>query len=1122
MPKIFIFLILVFFQATFAMAGNQLGFDQKLQENISFNFKDGGQFSETKIYEYKENILQRKYELSHIIINYESKLKKEDVDEVREELAESDTLFTYDLMLSYLEKMRRSVDFIEQNKLAREILVLDFATKVTGTEPFGSRIVEIIKHFPGPNTISKKVGKLGEASNLYNVEKDEYYSQEELIDLKKTGLDISTLNPGRDSSFWYERDISNSDVKDIIHGKSTLLYDGLNIQFPSKKGKFKKLRTTQSKPKIDIKFKVEDPITGEKKNRTFKLKIGSEMHGEITAAGLLGSLGYHTDLSKYVRDFKVTLPEGMSIEDLKKEWYSYDKFKSFEINDLVNEIGIDDKGRTYLVFIEALIETKPEELKRIGPWGFGSHGNQGKREVRGLHLFNIWVANNDVKEADNNKLVLKKTADGSYQSYQYMHDIGFTFGHIYREKPQSFRWKVVTKNSSNEIKFDYLAFQPNSGFEHVTINDAKWMVRQIGQLSRKQIKHAVDIGGWPKDIEKLLVEKLISRRNDLVKNFDLEPELGTIEFDREITTQSGQIQNGNVVNENFSGYTQRFGSEVGDLIGPVGSTLEKLIIQGARQLTKVIDSVVIGADTLGIDSDLVAEVELDIERQIIVNPSPAGINDNFIVQDTFRVRYALGAGIIVRGKGAYYQEFKLLYPVQTYEEGMYHDKFIFNALLPRTIKSGRVPEHYVMMVHQGIEGEGEILLGTNTIGVSAGISFTKGRMSGSIVSKSPGEYTVMRDTTSYNKLMGRIYAELFVLRIPVLEKTLTKGLLFRNSYRVDYSEDDDELKEYKLESLKDFIRTGRFDAIENFGENTELVNNYVTKRLETKLFFYNFNGEKRVDTIERIRNKGTDKERKENIYQIEILKEQAWNVFGGGEIKTRQFRFKGDVDEDGNIDEPLLDIKLLVQDDSTSTKELRDSYIKSINQLALSDDFIRFTPELFTRNNLWGINHVSLRMMYDKESIETLIQTDENKYYDVMAESSNRDADFWKRSSRDDLVDRKSSRLKRKFKNFVNAMKKAKKQVSDKKKYKIVIEAFNNLITQKSHAFEVILLQRIHRVLGRDNYFFEGHITIPDSNEMRYPEKTPLYNVMNPEIFLKQRFIEFDFDEVIEAWQLFF
>lgn len=47
------------------------------------------------------------------------------------------------------------------------------------------------------------------------------------------------------------------------------------------------------------------------------------------------------------------------------------------------------------------------------------------------------------------------------------------------------------------------------------------MVRLIARLTRKQIDDAVALGGWPLPLRQLLVEKLISRRNQMVEAFKL-------------------------------------------------------------------------------------------------------------------------------------------------------------------------------------------------------------------------------------------------------------------------------------------------------------------------------------------------------------------------------------------------------------------------------------------------------------------------------------------------------------------------------------------------------------------------------------------------------------------------
>ncbi len=60
--------------------------------------------------------------------------------------------------------------------------------------------------------------------------------------------------------------------------------------------------------------------------------------------------------------------------------------------------------------------------------------------------------------------------------------------------------------------------------EHCTWSDARWMARRIGALGRADLERAFAESGWPDFSQKLGVEKMLARRNDLIKAFDLEEE----------------------------------------------------------------------------------------------------------------------------------------------------------------------------------------------------------------------------------------------------------------------------------------------------------------------------------------------------------------------------------------------------------------------------------------------------------------------------------------------------------------------------------------------------------------------------------------------------------------------
>ena len=69
--------------------------------------------------------------------------------------------------------------------------------------------------------------------------------------------------------------------------------------------------------RIERKFEVE--IRDGDDSRTFKLKVGGEIHSEPTVNALLATLGFNTDLTYYVRDFRLDLAEDLTIEDLRRE-----------------------------------------------------------------------------------------------------------------------------------------------------------------------------------------------------------------------------------------------------------------------------------------------------------------------------------------------------------------------------------------------------------------------------------------------------------------------------------------------------------------------------------------------------------------------------------------------------------------------------------------------------------------------------------------------------------------------------------------------------------------------------------------------------------------------------------
>lgn len=88
-----------------------------------------------------------------------------------------------------------------------------------------------------------------------------------------------------------------------------------------------------------------------------------------------------------------------------------------------------------------------------------------------------------------------------------------------------------------------------------TIDDAKWILNKLKLMTREDFEEIVQYSHYPKEVGELLVEKIISRRNSLMRVFAID--IDDIEFDSKISSGS-ILKDGRLTVENFDGYGSRF------------------------------------------------------------------------------------------------------------------------------------------------------------------------------------------------------------------------------------------------------------------------------------------------------------------------------------------------------------------------------------------------------------------------------------------------------------------------------------------------------------------------------------------------------------------------------------
>ncbi len=964
--------------------------------------------------------------------------------------------------------------------------------------------------------ISKESAPEQEASNLVDARGGDFLSVDDIAGIKRAGYDLSLYQPAANSTFWQrQNDISKVDMDVASMGGNLEAYRGVDIGFPKDNVLYyDSVRHSDTKPKLNTYYIDEN---GEEQE--VKLKLGAELHSDPTSAALANALGFPSDITKYARGIKLILGK-KDLREFSKDWEAYYKRGNGRINynveDYIVDSGKDKDGNNYIVFQDGLMEAKPSQLERLGPWSFSDESKLSFREVRALMLVQIWISNADIVFG-NNEVLLKNTKNG-LERYHIVSDLGYTYGNLFPENPDVYGWEIITGDSKDSLKLRFTSF--NEGIKNkISVADAKWGTRLIAQLTREQIEKAVDIGSWPMCMRPILAEKLISRRNNLVQKLGLEGE---------------RLENGNVIRmipqnvdrdqmkikylcdqkQIAEESSQSFDNSVEKIFEDVIMAIRTGAIDISRGLINSADRITLSPDHFHTELGLVSEIIVDPKREIERNTDAKTAAEQFIVRDSLEIGLRLGVKYGPFVDTTITRKYTLAYPIRSMDEARLNNGFLVNIFLPLDIAKDKLPESYVLETNRYFEkGAGVALehaLSLVTPGLEIGFAPKVVLWRSVLDHRDPSNVIFYRDRARFSKLFAEAFLKIGLLRMPIFEQLHKWGGADGRGVKFN---SDELYGDRKMSLFVDAaIHNDDYTAIAPLEQEFYMTSVFTELNRKWSFLFW---GSERNRKLEHLKLEDINEKKELIQYETSNSKQYSW----GGDIEKKRIA----VDVYANkseLNNYQMDVSILGVDALTKDKEMNYSYLNFVNGINPTDErTIPFTPGLgYSTNGRWGYVITTSETTYYPEALQNILKADKNTFWVLLARKmnvSNKEMGVLLGNYQAYRKARRTSTVANRLRyydlerdqyvaihtmyQFLDKLEVAQKAKSFEDKIKGLAEAVRRAAySEKTEIlgqsfFEPTLLWTINKVAGVDNIFSKNMLTNPIGSEVNMIEGEPLY-----------------------------
>lgn len=357
--------------------------------------------------------------------------------------------------------------------------------------------------------LKKGVGQFP-ATNLVDPQTRRYINSKSIHRLTATGLDISRFDPA-DSSLWSRPPIDSREVEASLERQkgvmSAFFYDDWDNSIGGG----------------GVSLFVRQPNKGKDQGR---IVLGLGSNTAITTSRIATLLGYQTLQYLYLKDIKLYLDQGNYLA-FQKELNKRSADAKIDQLRLIKAKGRDQLGE-YLIIKDGVYTPYVERLIALPPSLLNTLGFLDRREVRGLYVLMMWLSFSP-DEQSKLGVSLSQNLPASVVLHRLFGSLGNVEG---GNQPDALGWNLIDPNPTranvDRVILNFPFEKKNSGVKpdsSLTYMDFKWIVRYIALIRRQDLAAILNQTTWPEAVERLYLEKLIHRRNQLVRAAGLNGEL---------------------------------------------------------------------------------------------------------------------------------------------------------------------------------------------------------------------------------------------------------------------------------------------------------------------------------------------------------------------------------------------------------------------------------------------------------------------------------------------------------------------------------------------------------------------------------------------------------------------